>query len=91
MGIAIGSQYLEYFIFHCEKGHVKCSSTKIIHEHIGFFPSLINSISKGGSSWFVDNALYIQPCNCSCIPCCLALVIVEVGWNCHNSTIDFLP
>mmetsp|Transcript_9773 Transcript_9773/g.20671 ORF Transcript_9773/g.20671 Transcript_9773/m.20671 type:complete len:126 (-) Transcript_9773:356-733(-) len=52
--------------------------------------SLLHSVSNGGGCQFVGQTIYIQPYNDPSISSCLALIIVEVGWDSNDSSIDIL-
>ena len=70
--------YLEHTITNFKNAHVECSATKVEHQHCFVFASLVETISKCGCSWFVNNSQHFKAGNLSGFFCCSALSIVKI-------------
>ncbi|RYR60078.1 hypothetical protein Ahy_A04g017168 [Arachis hypogaea] len=66
MGVSSSGLNFKDFIFNCDQRHIKGATTKIKYENIalsGTFISLLKSICKSCSCWFVDDSNDIKAGN----------------------------
>ena len=70
--------------------YVECSSTEIINRYNLVPTRFIHAICQCSSCRLVDNSLYIQSGNLTCIFCGLALRVIEICWDRNNCFINCL-
>ena len=74
----MGRYDLKKFALQFKNGDVKRSSAQIINRNVSLF-FLIQTVSNGGCSRFVDDTDHIQSCNFACIPGSLSLRVIKIG------------
>ena len=84
MGITVGCQYFKYAVAQFQNGYVESTTAQVIYQNLvrSFF--LVKTICQRCSSRLVDDSLYFQTCNFTCILSCLLLGIGEVSRNSDN-------
>merc|ERR1719450_1061869 len=84
---------LKYSSLNSKDGDIKCSTTKIKDENIGFFVLrlfLVQTIGNGSCCGFIDDPNDVQTSNNSSIFGSLSLRVIEVSWYCDYSILDLL-
>ena len=81
--VAGSSQYLLYTVAHLNDGDIECTAAQVIY-HNSLVVFLIDTVRKCSSSRLVDDTLYRQTCDLSCILGCLTLRVGEVCRNGDN-------
>ena len=82
--VTSGSQYLLNTVTHFNDGYIERTTAEVVNHNL-LVIFLINTIRKCCCGRFVDDSLYGQACNLSCILGCLTLCIGEVCRNSDNS------
>ena len=75
--VACGSQYLLYAVAHLNDGNIERTAAQVVY-HNSLVVFLINAIRKRSCGRLVDDTLYGQTCDLSCVLGCLTLRVGEV-------------
>ena len=81
--ITVGSQYFDDTVTDLDDRYIKGTATKVVYHDLLFF-FIVQTISKCCCGRLVDDTLYIQACDLTCILGSLTLGIIEVCGNCDN-------
>ena len=81
--VACGSQYLLYAVAHLNDGNIERTAAQVVY-HNSLVVFLINAIRKRSCGRLVDDTLYGQTCDLSCVLGCLTLRVGEVCRNGDN-------
>ena len=77
MGIAVCCKNFNNAITDFNYGYIEGTAAKVVYQNLLLF-LIIKSISKCCCCRLVDDTLYIQTGNLTCILCCLTLCVIEV-------------
>ncbi len=81
--IAVCRENLDDAIADLDDGHIKCTAAEVIHQNLLLF-LVVKAICQRCRCRLVDDTLYIQSCDLTCILCRLTLRIIEVCRNCDD-------
>ena len=68
---------------------VECTATQVIYRDGFIALGFVHAVGQRGCGGFVDDALYIQPCNAAGVFGCLTLCIVKVSRDGNDRFFDF--
>ena len=89
VSISVGGLDFEYAALEFEDRDIKGSAAQVVDSH-NVFTGLVHTVSKGGSSGFIDDAKDAKTSNLSGIFGCLPLGVVEVGRDSDEGMLDLL-
>ena len=81
--IAVGRENFDYAVTDFDDGNIEGTAAKVIYHDFLLF-LIVKAVSQCSSSRLVDNTLYVQTGNLSCILGCLTLCVIKVSGNCDN-------
>ena len=89
MGIAVGCQNLDYAVTDLDDGHIKGTAAQVVYHDLLLF-LIVKAVSRCCCRRLVDDTLYIQTCDLTCILGCLTLRVIEVCGYGDNSLRNLL-
>jgi hypothetical protein len=72
MSIAISGLHLNDIVTHFKDRNIKCAASEIKDNNL-FILLFVKAIRKRCCRRLVDNTLHVEPCDPSCVFCCLTL------------------
>mmetsp|Transcript_14226 Transcript_14226/g.20747 ORF Transcript_14226/g.20747 Transcript_14226/m.20747 type:complete len:98 (-) Transcript_14226:513-806(-) len=90
MGVSVGCKHLKHTVVNCQESHIKCSTSKIKHQNVGFSSSLVHAVGDGRGCGLVDDTLHLHSRDGTSILGCLTLCIIEVRRNSHYRILNLL-
>ena len=80
MCITVCRKYLDDTITDLDNRYIECTTAEIVYHDLLLF-LIVKTVSKCCCCRLVDDTLYIQSCDLTCILGCLTLCVVEVSRN----------
>ena len=85
--VTTGGEDLEHATAHAQNRNIKGAATQVVNR-IHAFTGIVQTISNGGSSGFVDQAQHIQARHLRCVFGGLALRVIKVRWHGDDRAVD---
>ena len=84
MGVAVGGKNFDDTVTDLDDGYIEGTAAEVVyHDLLLFF--VVKAVCKCCSGRLVDDTLYFQTCDLTCVLGCLTLCVVKVCGNRDNS------
>ena len=73
MSVAVGGFHFEHTVTQFHDGYIECTAAEVVHCDLHILVLLVKAVCQSGCRRLVDDTLYIQTGDLSCLFCSLSL------------------